>query len=70
MYHHGYLLRTDADFDNAIYFESIISITRNGFHSGSGILRSHNETAVMLLQESYSKNDCEFKVCQLKRQNT
>jgi hypothetical protein len=65
MDYHSYQLKTSADFDNAIYFESIIAITQDGLHIGLGILRSHNDNVVNLLEEQYYKSTCVFTVYSL-----
>jgi hypothetical protein len=63
MYKSGYLLQTDADFDNAIIFRLIISITQRGMHIGSGFIKSHNSEVVILSNLVVSKAQCEFKIC-------
>jgi hypothetical protein len=63
MYKRGYRLLTDADFDNAIYFGLIVSITQDEEHIGSGLLNSHNEEIVKLNEAGFFKNNCEFIVC-------
>jgi hypothetical protein len=63
MYKHGYQLKTEADFDNAIYFGLVISITKENEHIGSGILTFHNSEFVKLHFANYYKNCCTFTVC-------
>jgi hypothetical protein len=63
MYKHGYRLKSDADFDNAIYFGLVVSITQDNEHIGSGILNFHNANFVKLHFENYSKCCCTFTVC-------
>jgi hypothetical protein len=33
MYKHGYLLKTDADFFNAILLELVVTVTKDGEHN-------------------------------------
>jgi hypothetical protein len=63
MYESGYLLQSDADFDNAIIFRLIISITQRDMHIGSGFIKSHNSEVVILSNLVVSKAHCEFKIC-------
>lgn len=63
MYTCGYQLKTDVDFDNAIIFRLIISITQQDMHVGSGFIKSHNSEVVYLNQFAVSKKLCEFKIC-------
>jgi hypothetical protein len=63
VYTRGYRLKTDADFDNAIYFGLIVSITKDEEHIGSGHLNYHNEEIVKLNEAGFIKSACEFVVC-------
>jgi hypothetical protein len=63
MYRSGYLLKTDVDFDNAIIFRLIISITQQDMHVGSGYIKSHNSELVYVSNLTVSKELCEFKIC-------
>jgi hypothetical protein len=63
MYRSGYQLKTDVDFDNAIIFRLIISITQQDMHVGSGFIKSHNSEVVYLSNFAVSKKLCEFKIC-------
>jgi hypothetical protein len=63
VYTRGYRLETDADFDNAIYFGLIVSITQDDEHIGSGHLHFHNEEIVKLNEAGFFKRNCEFVVC-------
>jgi hypothetical protein len=63
MYTSGYRLQTDVDFDNAIIFRLIISITEQDSHIGSGYIKSHNSELVYLNKFAVSKKLCEFKIC-------
>jgi hypothetical protein len=65
MYNHGYRLKTDADFDNAIYFGYIISIVHGFEHLGSGKLKSHQNDFVNLNQSIYFKSSCSFTICSM-----
>jgi hypothetical protein len=62
----GYLLKTDADFHNAILFHSLVSITQDGEHVGSGYILSQSRHCIETIDAYYFKSACEFKVCQLK----
>jgi hypothetical protein len=70
MFKHGYLLKTDADFHNAILFQSLVSITQDGEHVGSGYILSQSRHCIETIDANYFKCACEFKVCQLKKHNT
>jgi hypothetical protein len=63
VYKRGYRLKTDAEFDNAIYFGLIVSITQDEEYIGSGHLNSHNNEIVKLNEAGFFKNTCEFMVC-------
>jgi hypothetical protein len=63
MYRSGYRLKTDVDFDNAIIFRLIISITQQDMHVGSGFIKSHNSEVVYVNNFAVSKKLCEFKIC-------
>jgi hypothetical protein len=63
--YHSYQLKTSADFDNAIYFESLVSITQDGSHVSLGIIRSHCDNVVKLHEEQYLKSHCVFTVYSL-----
>jgi hypothetical protein len=63
MYKHGYQLKTEVDFDNAIYCGLVVSITQDNEHIGSGILKFHNTEFVKLHFTNYYKSCCTFTVC-------
>jgi hypothetical protein len=63
MYASGYRLMTDVDFDNAIIFRLIISITEQDMHVGSGYIKSHTSEVVYLNKLAVSKKLCEFIIC-------
>jgi hypothetical protein len=63
VYRSGYKLKTDVDFDNAIIFRLIISITQQDMHVGSGYIKSHNSEEVYVNNLAVSKKLCEFKIC-------
>jgi hypothetical protein len=65
LYTHGYHLKTDADFDNAIYFGLIVSITHKGQHLGSGHILSHSNNVVKVIHTEMLKSNNEFTVCLL-----
>jgi hypothetical protein len=65
MYKHGYRLKTDADFDNAIYFGYIISIAHESEHLGSGKIKSHNSHFVSHNQSVHFKLNCTFTICSM-----
>lgn len=51
-------LRTDADFDNAIYFQSRVSVWQDG---AIRMIQSHSEYAVEINDAYYLKSICEFR---------
>jgi hypothetical protein len=59
---HGYQLKTDVDFHNAILFKCLVSITKDGEDVGSGYLLSQSHHAVETVDSYYFKNTCEFTV--------
>jgi hypothetical protein len=65
MYKHGYHLTTDADFDNAIYFGLIVSVTNRGEHLGSGHLVAHSRNVVRMIHSEIFKYNSTFTVCLL-----
>jgi hypothetical protein len=65
MYTHGYQLMTDADFDNAIYFGLIVSVTHRGEHLGSGHLVAHSKNVVRTIHSEIFKYNSTFTVCLL-----
>jgi hypothetical protein len=62
---HGQVLKTDVDFENAIMFQLIVSITQYGKHMGSGQILSQSHHCIQTVDGIYSKGECEFKVCSL-----
>jgi hypothetical protein len=63
VYKHGYHLTTDADFDNAIYFGFIVSVTHDGEHLGSGHLVAHSKNVVRMVNSEFFKYNSTFTVC-------
>jgi hypothetical protein len=63
MYRHGTHLITDADFDNAVNFGYIVSVTQNGEHLGSGHIISHSKNVIKMIDGYYFKYNCEFALC-------
>jgi hypothetical protein len=63
VYTRGYRLKTDIEFDNAIFYGLIVSITQDEEHIGSGHLNSHNHEIVRLNEAGFFKNSYEFMVC-------
>lgn len=64
MYKSGQVLRTAADFDNAILFGLKVEVWQDGkLIDYGGVIESHSEYAVTFLNESkYLKEVCEFRV--------
>jgi ribosome maturation factor RimP len=62
MYSLGYLLKTDEDFETAMNFRIIVSITQKGEHMGSGCINAFNEETVRMVSGEFNKAACEFKV--------
>jgi hypothetical protein len=65
MYHHGYQLQSEADFDNAIFFGNVVSITLEGEHVGSGRILAQSRHVITTANANYYKKACEFTVCKL-----
>ncbi|MEX2460244.1 MAG: hypothetical protein WD469_02895 [Paenibacillaceae bacterium] len=63
MINHGYRLKTEADFHNAIIFGLIVSITQGGEHYGSGPILSQSYHVVQMIDSYFFKHTCEFTVC-------
>ncbi|QGQ97076.1 hypothetical protein EHS13_20375 [Paenibacillus psychroresistens] len=62
---HGQLLKSPADFENAIMFQIIVSITQDGEHMGSGQLIKQSQHCIHTVDAIYFKGVCEFKVCSM-----
>lgn len=62
LYAKGYSLRTEQDFNNAIHYRLIVSITDNGIHQGNYCLKTHNKEAVQLMNDQLYPKHCEYKV--------
>jgi hypothetical protein len=62
---HGQILKTAADFDNAILFQIVVSITQDGEHMGSGLILSQSHHCIETIDSYYFKDACEFRVCSL-----
>jgi hypothetical protein len=59
---HGQLLTTDVDFENAIMFQLVVSITQDGEHMGSGQILSQSHHCIETADAYYFKAAYEFKV--------
>lgn len=56
------LLSTPADFDNAIYFQTPVSVWQDGrILDYGGIIQSHTDEAVRINDAYYLKSVCEFR---------
>jgi hypothetical protein len=64
MYPIGYKLKTSEDFENALIYRMIVSVTETDQHLGSGCIYSFNEDKVKMASGEYNKAVCEFKVVQ------
>jgi hypothetical protein len=64
MYKSGYVIKTTADFDNAILFGLKTEVWQNGeFIDYAGVIESHTNDSVSFMNESkYLKAVCEFRV--------
>jgi hypothetical protein len=62
LYAKGYPLITEQDFNNAIYYRLIISISDNGVHIGNYCIKTHNKEAVQLMNGQFYNKQCEYKV--------
>jgi hypothetical protein len=60
---HGYILKTDVDFFNAILFRHNISVTQDGEQIGSGVIISQSQHAVKMADAHFFKHSCNFMVC-------
>lgn len=63
MYTSGYRLKSDLDFDNAIIFRLVISITEQDMHVTSGFIKAHDSEVVYVNNTAISKKQCEFEIC-------
>jgi hypothetical protein len=62
LYTKEYQLSTDQDFDNAINYRLIISITENGTHHGNYCIKAHNKEAVQMMNDQSFNKQCEYTV--------
>jgi hypothetical protein len=62
LYTKEYLLSTEQDFDNAIIYRLIISITENGIHHGNYCIKAHNKEAVQIMNGQFYNKLYEYKV--------
>lgn len=60
---HGQILKTDADFDNAILFGIAVSVTQGNRHMASGHMMSQSMLVVKMLDGCFFKDSCKFTVC-------
>jgi azurin len=69
---HGQLLKTNADFDNAILFGIAVSVTEDGHLVGSGHVTSYTYHVVKMENGYFFKDTCVFTVCSvvIKNRNT
>jgi hypothetical protein len=63
MYKHETYLITDADFDNAVHFGYLVSVSQNGQHIRQGKIISHSKNVIKMRDDYYFKYNCEFAVC-------
>ncbi|QGQ97077.1 hypothetical protein EHS13_20380 [Paenibacillus psychroresistens] len=59
---HGFKLKTDVDFHNAILFKCLVSITQDGEEVGNGYILSQGHHAIETIDSYFFKNACEFTV--------
>ncbi len=62
---HGQILKTPTDFENAILFQMVISITQDGEQMEIGQIISQSHHCIETTNAFYYKNACEFRVCTL-----
>jgi hypothetical protein len=69
---HGQILKTDADFDNAVLFGFAVSVTKGDQHLASGHIMSQSMFVVKMIDGCFFKDSCKFTVCSavLKNRNT
>jgi hypothetical protein len=62
LYTKGYSLSTEQDFNNAIHYRLILSITDNGVHKGNYCIKTHNKEVVQLMNDQLYNKHCEYTV--------
>jgi hypothetical protein len=62
LYKKGYALITEQDFNNAIYYRLIVSISDNGVHIGNYCIKTHNQEAVQIMNGQFYNKLYEYKV--------
>ncbi|QGQ95241.1 hypothetical protein EHS13_10250 [Paenibacillus psychroresistens] len=61
----GQILKTDADFDNAILNAVEVMVTQYGSQLGRGQILSHSLHSVKLTSSYFFKDGSEFTICTL-----
>jgi hypothetical protein len=62
LYTKGYALVTEQDFNNAIYYRLIVSISDNDVHIGNYCIKTHNKEAVQIMNGQFYNKLYEYKV--------
>jgi hypothetical protein len=62
LYIKGYVLITEQDFNNAIYYRLIVSISDNGVHIGNYCIKTHNKEAVQIMNGQFYNKLYDYKV--------
>jgi hypothetical protein len=62
LYTKGYSLSTEQDFNNAVYYRLIVSISNNGILIGNFCIKTHNTEAVQIMNGQFYNKHCEYKV--------
>lgn len=58
-----YILKTDADFDNAILFQLPVIVWQNGeILDYGGVIQEHTSKTVRINDDWYVKCVCEFRI--------
>lgn len=62
MYIKGHPLITEEDFNNAIYYRLIVSITESGVHCGNYCIKAHNIETVQTMNDQWYDKLCDYTV--------
>jgi hypothetical protein len=62
LYIKGYVLITEQDFNNAIYYRLIVSISDNGVHIGNYCIKTHSKEAVQIMNGQFYNKLYDYKV--------
>jgi len=62
LYLKGHPLITDEDFNNAMYYRLIVSITQSGVHHGNYCIKAHNKETVQMMNDQLFDKLCDYSV--------